>query len=132
MTRLLLIAAAMAGLAISPALAADPIEGIWQTEVDDGAYAQVTIAPCSAAFCGVISRTFNASGEYQSPNIGKLLVRSMVPSGHSRYRGEVWRPSNNKIYYGKILLYRQGKAMELKGCLKIGFPCSAQDWHRID
>ncbi len=31
MTRLLLIAAAMAGLAISPALAADPIEGIWQT-----------------------------------------------------------------------------------------------------
>ncbi|WP_417243085.1 DUF2147 domain-containing protein [Celeribacter sp.] len=116
------------GLA-TPAFAADPVEGIWQTEVDDGAYAYVTIAPCGANFCGTISRTFNSDGEYNSPNKGKQIVRDMAPKGNGKFEGKVWRPSNDKIYIGKLDL--SGDRIKLKGCVAGGMLCSSQTWARI-
>ena len=112
-----------------PALA-DPLEGLWKTDVDDGAYAYVDIHACSAGFCGTIMRTFNADGEYQSPNIGKDIIRSMVPAGGGKYTGEVWRPSNNKIYYGKINL--NGDRLTMKGCIAGGLICKGSTWTRIE
>ncbi|MCV3272663.1 DUF2147 domain-containing protein [Roseobacter sinensis] len=108
---------------------ADPIEGVWQTEPDEGAYALVTMAPCGANFCGTIDRTFNADGEYASPNIGKTLVMDMAPDGAGKYRGKVWRPSNDKIYLGKIDL--SGDRMRLSGCVAGGLICSKQIWSRV-
>ena len=99
------ILASLAALALSAGAAlADPVEGVWQTQVDDGAYAHVTMSPCGSNYCGVISRTFNSDGEYKSANIGKQLVRDMSPQGGGKYEGKVWRPSNNKIYIGKMNL----------------------------
>ena len=73
---------AAAALVLTAGVAhADPIEGIWKTQPDDGAYAHVRIQPCGGAFCGTIIRTFNSSGEYKSENIGKQLVRNMAPAG---------------------------------------------------
>lgn len=112
------------------AFAADPIEGLWKTQPDDGAYAHVQIAPCGAAFCGTIQRTFNASGEYKSPNLGKKLVIDMKPQGGGNYAGKVWRPSNDKIYIGKIKL--SGNSMALKGCVAGGLLCSSQTWGRVN
>ena len=43
----LLSAAALAVLAATSAFA-DPVEGLWKTQVDDGAYAYVTMSPCGA------------------------------------------------------------------------------------
>lgn len=123
----LMIAAILSVLA--GAAAADPVEGVWQTEPDDGAYAHIQIAPCGAAFCGVISRTFNDEGEYKSPNLGKMLVIDMVPNGDNAYAGKVWRPSNNKIYIGKIQL--SGDSLKLAGCIAGGLLCSKQDWQRV-
>ncbi|WP_194094457.1 DUF2147 domain-containing protein [Marivivens aquimaris] len=120
--------AAMMAVGLAGAAAADPIEGTWQTQPDDGAFAFVEISPCGPAYCGVIARTFNDSGEYQSENIGRQLVIDMVPQGNGEYRGNVWRPSNNKIYIGKINL--NGDQMELKGCIAGGLLCSAQNWVR--
>lgn len=120
--------AALMAVGLAGAAAADPIEGTWQTQPDDGAFAFVEISPCGPAFCGVIARTFNADGEYQSENIGRQLVIDMVPQGNGEYRGNVWRPSNNKIYIGKINL--NGDQMELKGCIAGGLLCSAQNWVR--
>ncbi|MGB3148936.1 MAG: DUF2147 domain-containing protein [Paracoccaceae bacterium] len=111
------------------AACADPVEGVWQTEPDDGSYAHVTIAPCGEAFCGVLSRTFNADGEYQSPNLGKTLVIDMVPKGDGAYAGKVWRPSNDKIYTGKIQL--NGDSLKLAGCVAGGLLCSKQSWQRV-
>ncbi len=68
-------------LGLAGPAAADPVLGLWQTEVDDGAYAYIDRKPCGAALCGIIARTFNASGEYQSENLGKTLVIDMVPAG---------------------------------------------------
>ena len=64
----------------TPALAADPLEGLWQTQPDDGAFAFVQIAPCGAALCGTMVRSFNADGEYKSQNLGRQLVIDMMPA----------------------------------------------------
>lgn len=124
------ITLAAAALALwAGAAAADPAEGTWKTEIDDGAYAHVTIAPCGKAVCGTFARTFNASGEYQSPNLGKTVVIDMVPDGGGSYSGKVWRPSNNKIYIGKMTL--SGDTIALKGCVAGGLICSSQTWTRV-
>lgn len=127
MKRLLILAATLFGLATA-ASAQDAI-GVWQTEVDDGSYAHITISPCGSAVCGVISRTFNSDGEYQSANIGKTLVIDMVPQGGGAYEGRVWRPSNNKIYIGKMDV--SGNSLRLRGCVAGGLLCSSQTWARI-
>ncbi len=128
MKTMLKTAAALIALA-SPAFA-DPAEGVWQTEVDDGAFAYVTIAPCGAAFCGTISRTFQNGGtEYESENKGKQIVIDMVSIGGGDYEGQVWRPSNGKTYVGKMNV--SGNALTLKGCVAGGLLCAAQGWARI-
>lgn len=119
----------VASLGLATIASADPIEGVWQTEVDDGSYAHVTIAPCGGNFCGTISRTFDTSGEYQSPNLGKQIVRNMAAQGDSKYQGQVWRPSNDKIYLGKIAL--NGGQMALRGCVAGGLFCARQNWVKI-
>lgn len=128
MKRILTAAAIAVGLA-GTAQAADPVLGVWQTSPDDGAYAHVQFAPCGAAVCGKIIRTFNDSGEYQSPNIGKTLFIDMVPQGDGSYKGSAWRPSNEKIYKGTMTL--SGNALKAGGCVAGGLICIKNDLKRI-
>ena len=108
---------------------ADPIEGVWQTQPDEGAFAHVQITPCGGAFCGTITRTFKDKAEYKSPNIGKQIVIDMVPSGGGAYAGKVLRPADNKIYNGKASV--SGTAMKLSGCVAGGLICKSQTWTRL-
>ncbi|WP_323783382.1 DUF2147 domain-containing protein [Thalassovita sp.] len=123
-----LFLAAMLGLAGTGAALADPVEGIWKTQVDDGAYAHVTMSTCGDSLCGVISRTFNDSGEYASDNIGKKLVWDMKSQGRGSYKkGKIWQPSTDKIYSSKMSL--KGDVLKVSGC--IGPICKKQTWNRI-
>ena len=124
-----LIAATLLSLGMAGAAAADPALGTWQTQPDDGAYAHINMTSCGAAVCGTIARTFNAAGEYQSPNLGKQIVINMQPDGSGKYAGKVWRPSNNKVYIGKTTV--SGNALKLSGCVAGGLICSKQTWNRI-
>lgn len=124
-----IMAIAGALVAFAGAVAADPAEGVWQTEVDDGAFAHVRIAPCGNAVCGTIARTFNSDGEYQSENIGRQIVIDMVPQGGGDYEGSVWRPSNDKIYVGKMNV--TGDSLILRGCVAGGLICASQGWARV-
>lgn len=128
MKTLLTLAAAMGCMAT--AALADPVAGTWKTEVDEGSYAHVTMAACGGNICGTIARTFNSAGEYASPNVGKTLVIDMAPQGGGEYEGKVWRPSNNKIYLGKMSL--KGDALALRGCVAGGMLCSKQTWSRVN
>ena len=129
MKRIFITAVALIAL-VTPALA-DSAEGIWQTEVDDGAFAYVTIAACDEAYCGTISRTFRNGGEeFQSENIGRQILINMVAAGDGSYKGKAWRPSNNKVYIGKMSV--AGDALVLKGCVARGLICVGQDWVRIE
>lgn len=123
------ILAASLVLAAGSAMAADPIEGIWQTEADEGAFAHVTIAPCGPAFCGVISKSFRGGAEAASPNTGRQIVIDMAPKGGGAYTGKVWRPANDKIYTGKAQV-SEG-AMKLSGCVAGGLLCKSQNWRRV-
>lgn len=116
---------------LASAAAADPAVGTWQTEVDDGSFAYISMAPCGNAVCGTIARTFENGGtEYQSPNLGKQIVIDMVPTGGGEYEGRVWRPSNDKIYIGKMTV--SGDALRLRGCVAGGLICASQNWARIN
>ena len=99
------------------------------SQVDDGAYAHVQMAPCGSAVCGTIARTFNNAGEYKSENIGKQLVIGMTPTGGGAYKGKVWRPSNGKIYIGKMQV--SDDSLKLSGCVAGGLLCSKQTWQRL-
>ncbi len=124
------VLAMAAGLVMTAGAAlADPAEGMWKTEVDDGAYAHIKMSKCGANICGTIAKSFNASGEYNSPNKGKQLVMGMKPKGDGSYAGKVWRPSNDKVYVGKMTV--KGDKLVLKGCVAGGMICSGQTWTRI-
>ncbi len=123
----ILTAAALCVAAASAAFA-DPVHGVWKTQVDDGAYAHVTMAPCGASICGVISRTFNSTGEYKSANLGKKLVWDMQPRGSGSYKnGKIWQPSTEKVYKSKMAL--SGNTLKVSGC--VGPICKKQTWSRV-
>lgn len=122
-----MMAAAMM-LVAGMAHAADPVEGVWKTQVDDGAYAHVKIAPCGAKLCGVIAKTFNGTGEYKSPNVGKKLVWDMEVNGGGAYSGgKIWQPSTGKEYKSKMAL--SGDVLKVSGCF--GPICKKQTWARV-
>lgn len=128
MKRIFMALAAMFALTTAAA-AQDAAVGIWQTEVDDGAFAHILMQPCGNAVCGSIQRTFNADGsEFQSENIGKRIVINMVPNGDGSYNGQVFRPSNGKTYTGKMQV--NGNSLRLQGCVAGGLLCASQNWVR--
>ena len=127
MKKIMILAAV--GMMAAGAAMAEPALGTWKTEVDDGSYAHITMKKCGSDVCGVISRTFNSGGEYESANKGKTLVRNMKPQGNGSYAGKVWRPSNDKVYIGKMQV--SGNNLKLKGCVAGGLLCSSQNWTRI-
>jgi uncharacterized protein (DUF2147 family) len=121
---------AIATLALSAGMAlADPVLGVWKTQVDDGAYAHVKIADCGGAICGTIVRTFNSGGEYKSANLGKKLVWDMKSSGGGKYAGgKIWQPSTDKVFKSKMNL--SGNTLKVSGC--VGPICKKQTWSRAN
>ncbi len=113
----------MAGAAV-----ANPVEGVWKTQEDEGAYAHVAFAPCGDKLCGVIARTFKDGGEYASANIGKPLVWDMAADGGGAYSGgKIWQPSSDKVYTSKMAL--SGDSLKVSGC--VGPICKKQTWARV-
>ncbi|KAJ01862.1 DUF2147 domain-containing protein [Sulfitobacter mediterraneus] len=123
-----MITAALFAVGLAGGALADPVLGVWKTEVDDGAYAHVKFAPCGPNFCGKIVRTFNAEGEYKSPNLGKTLFIDMTPDGNGKYSGSAWRPANGKIYKGSMTL--KGNKLKAGGCVA-GIICIKNTLTRI-
>jgi len=122
--------AAVAVMGFAGIAHADPIEGVWQTQPDEGRVAHIRIAPCGDGYCGSITRTFDTSGDVvSSANDGSQIVRSMVPQGGGAYRGEVYRPANQKVYSGKAQV--SGNAMQLSGCVAGGLICKSQTWQKV-
>ena len=125
----LALAAALA-VGAGAAQAQDAALGTWQTQPDEGSFAYIDMVMCGAAVCGTIARTFDDTGEYQSDNIGRQIVIDMVPAGDGSYEGSVWRPSNDRIYIGRMEL--EGDQLTLRGCVAGGLFCARQTWVRIN
>jgi len=138
-----ILVAAMLGISIDTAFAADPI-GNWFTET--GA-ATVRIASCGAELCGTIialkepSDSGNRPAEdrqEQSPTlpkrsrpmIGVQIVFGMKPGGNpNQWNGQVYNAEDGKTYSGSITL--QGASqLKLEGCALGGLICKSQIWTR--
>jgi uncharacterized protein (DUF2147 family) len=120
------VLAGTAGLA-----AADPVEGIWQTKRDDnGHFGHIEIAPCGAAFCGVLIRAFDRDGApIDSPNVGKRIIWDMVAYGDGVYDdGKVWSPDRDKTYNSEMQL--TGNTLAVKGCV-LGICRDGGTWTRV-
>lgn len=118
------------GLA-TPALAADPLEGIWQTKPDDnGNYGHIQVAPCGAKLCGVLIKSFDSSGSVmQSENVGKRIIWDMVPQGGGAYaKGKVWTPDRDKTYKSKMQM--DGNGVAVSGCV-LGICRDGGTWTRV-
>lgn len=129
MTRLFAALVAFAALT-TPAMAGDPVEGVWKTSPDDnGKFGHIRVTPCGDRICGVLERSFDASGaEIASPNIGRQIVWDMEPKGDGQYRnGKVWSPDRDKVYNSKMAL--SGDALDVSGCVL--FICRESHWTRV-
>lgn len=128
-TTLLALALAMAG---SAAFAGDAVEGMWKTKADDnGNSGIIKIAPCGAAFCGVLVKSYDKSGaEWASPNIGKKIIWDMASEGDGNYGGgQIWAPDRDKTYASKMTL--SGDNLNVKGCVL--FICrDGGTWKRVN
>lgn len=126
---LLAMAVAMASAGVS----ASGADGVWKTESNkEGAYIEVTIAPCAAdagMSCGTITRAVTAAGEDPHyVNLGKPIIEGMKPDGANAYSGgTVWDPESNKTYKSKMTM--QGEVLDVEGC--ISFICQGEHWQRI-
>lgn len=126
-----LILAAILALGAGAALAADPIEGIWQTAKDDnGNYGHVEVTPCGPAYCGVLIRSFDSSGAtMESDNIGKQIIWDMVAYGNGFYDdGKIWSPDRDKTYNSDLTI--TGDSLTVRGCV-LGICRDGGTWTRV-
>jgi len=101
-------------LAISPVLAADPIQGSWTTESGETA----SIAPCGGGnFCVTLK-----TGTYAGTTIGKLANTG------GTYKGKITDPAEDKTYNGKASI--SGATLKMSGCVLAGLICRSQNWKK--
>lgn len=112
------------------AACADPIEGVWKTQPDDGIFYHVHMKPCGGTFCGVFVKKFQDGAEVSFQERGKNAVFDMVPNGDGTYDGKAWKPSNGKTYNGSGTL--NGNTLRIGGCVLGGLVCIKQNWKRVN
>ena len=125
-----LITAVAALCTMATVAAADPLEGIWQTSKDDnGNFGFIQVAPCGAALCGTLVKSFDSAGkEISSKNTGRQIISETVASGGGEYRGKVWAPDRDKTYKSKLML--SGDQLSVSGCV-LGICRNGGTWIRI-
>jgi uncharacterized protein (DUF2147 family) len=135
------IAAALLGVSLGTALAADPM-GTWHTEE---AKATVRIAACGPALCGTIISLKDANDDAGKPKtdknnadaslrsrpmVGVLVVLGMKPSGTAnRWSGQVYNAEDGKTYSGNLTL-QDANTIKIEGCIMGGLVCKAATWTR--
>ncbi|MBV1866243.1 MAG: DUF2147 domain-containing protein [Rhodobacteraceae bacterium] len=127
----LIIAAAVA-LITTPALAGDPVLGMWRSAPDDnGNTGHISVTSCGAKICGKLVKSFDKKGkETPSANIGRNIIWNMVSRGDGYYdSGKIWSPDRDKTYKSNMQL--TGNKLKVKGC--IAFICrDGGTWKRVN
>jgi len=113
-----------------PAMAADPVIGVWAAPPDGkGQIGHIEVAACGTALCGTIIRAYSPEGkQITTPNVGKRLFWDMRPDGKGAYGGgRVYVPAHRREYDAKMEI--KGSRLSVKGC--IGPICQGQTWTRV-
>ena len=128
MKKIAMTAAAL--MALATTAFADPLEGMWQTAQDDnGNFGHIQVAPCGAALCGTLVKSFDSSGaEMATANIGRQIISETVADGDGAYRGKVWSPDRDKTYNSRLQL--SGNRLAVSGCV-FGICRDGGTWTRV-
>lgn len=135
------VLAALLGAAASPALASDPVEGVWSPE---GGHARIRIAPCageSDRLCGTIvwvralqeGRPPARDDKNPDPRLrGRSVVGLQLIFGFRRAetgrwtQGKIYDPQSGRTYDANLRINPDG-TLKVEGCLLI---CLGQNWRR--
>jgi uncharacterized protein (DUF2147 family) len=133
----------------APAAAQAIVEGTWRSA--NGS--EIVIAPCPAGFCGTLTKPSVAAHDISKYGDAETAMKSFLdehneePSLRSRpllglellnvkgtdnpwyYEGQVYNPSDGKIYSGSINVVG-ADTMQLKGCAFVVF-CKEEQWSRV-
>jgi uncharacterized protein (DUF2147 family) len=122
--------ATLAAITIAGAVAADPIEGRWQTAPDDnGNIGIIDVAPCGPALCGTLIAAFDASGtRVETPTVGRQIIWDTVANGDGTYEGRIYAPDRDKEYASSLEL--SGDRLAVSGCM-LGICRSGGTWVRV-
>ncbi|MEO1638074.1 MAG: DUF2147 domain-containing protein [Pseudomonadota bacterium] len=128
MKKLALAAAAV--LAMTGAAYAEPLLGTWQTSRDDnGNFGHIEVAPCGAALCGTLVRSYDANNnQMDSENIGIQIISETVAQGGGEYRGKVFSPDRGRTYNSRLRL--TGNQLAVSGCV-FGICRDGGTWVRV-
>jgi uncharacterized protein (DUF2147 family) len=117
-----------------PAAAATPIDG---TYLDSGGYVHITIRPCGAARCGVITRivrrkpgepdndVHNDNPALRDRPILGLTILTNLRYRNGAWRGQVYNPEDGGTYRA-VVNPGAGGALRVQGCLAV--ICRTQTW----
>ena len=134
-----LVPATLAAFALaSPAIAAEPVAGVWRTASKD---ALVRIGDCGGAVCGRVTRFLvpppqgsdqrdvnNPDPALRTRKLLGLAVLSGFHADDELWRGEIYDPKTGKSYRS-VLRRLDANRLEVKGC--IGPFCKTQVWRRV-
>ena len=134
---LMALALALALLASTPALAADPIFGRWRT---DDSSAIVSVAPCGGKLCGEIARVLDPKAppydinnpdrrKRSRPLAGAMVLRDFVRSGGVWKGGRAYDPKSGNSYASELAMQQDGR-LKVTGCVL--FLCRSRLWTRSD
>lgn len=104
----MVLAAGMSMAVLAPIMAAEPIEGNWQTASGETA----VIAKCGPDFCVTLK-----TGQYAGRQNGQ----------GASYKGEITDPKADKTYAGSSTV--NGNSLQMQGCVAIF--CKSQTWTRL-
>ncbi|WP_312165863.1 DUF2147 domain-containing protein [Phenylobacterium sp.] len=130
-------ATVLAAALATPALAADPVEGLWLVQ---SGTAKVKVAPCAAdkaRMCGQIAWLQTAGAKDANnpdaslrdrPVMGMLMIRDFKPAGPGKWTGgKIYDPNSGKTYGSKMSANPDG-TLKVEGCVAV--VCQAQTWKR--
>jgi uncharacterized protein (DUF2147 family) len=122
MVKIAILAACVAVVALSPALAAEPF-GIF---VRPSTGTQVKFYDCGGKLCGKIVGVEDAS---RSKEIGTVILNGAAKSGDNQWKGSLLDTDNGKTYSGVVTL-EGPDGLNLKGCVA-SVICQGETWRRV-
>ncbi len=128
----ILLLAALASLAATPAAAAPGLAGSWTNPARS---IIVKIGPCGGTLCGrVVSASAKARADAAnagtSPLVGVELISAIEPTGPGRWRADIFVPDQDVHSTGDIALAGPN-LMSVRGCVIGGLICKEQSWTRV-
>lgn len=119
-------------LVSQPALAADPLTGVWRTQPGrDGGFGHVEILPCPGGLCGTVVRTFDAAGQtVAASDLGAAILSEIRPTGGGGYgQGRIINPETGRSYTARLTL--RGDRLDVGGCILM-ICRNAGTWQRVE